>query len=99
VLGGLGQLALVHLHQFLVHLDLGRFQGGHLHELEVRVAGDLARQPEEGLLKVVVGLCGDVIILQIFLSVKNDGLGFDFSVFDVDLVTAEHNWNILAYAD
>jgi len=99
VLGGLSQLALVHLHQFLVHLDLGRFQGRHLHELEIRVAGDFSGQPEEGLFKVVVGLCGDVIILQIFLSVEYDCLGFDFSVFDVDLVSAEHNWDILADSD
>lgn len=48
----------------LVHLDLWREQGGHGDELQVRVTDQLAGQPQEGLLEVVVGLGGDVVVLE-----------------------------------
>lgn len=48
------QLGLVLLHQRRVDLHLGRGEGGGSDKLERRVADELAREPEEGLLKVVL---------------------------------------------
>ena len=55
-----------------VHGDLWGHEGGHGHELKVGVADQLPGQPEEGLLEVVVGLGGDVVILEVLLSVEHD---------------------------
>ncbi len=48
----------------LVHLDLGWGEGGHGDKLQIGVADQLASQPEEGLLEVVVRLGGDVVVLK-----------------------------------
>lgn len=48
---------------FLVHLDLWRQQRRHGDKLEVRVADQLAGQPQERLLEVVVGLGRNVVVL------------------------------------
>lgn len=66
---------------------------------ETRVANELASQPQEGLLEVVVGLGRDVVVLQVLLAVEGDGLGLDLSLLDVDLVAAEDNWDVLANTD
>lgn len=63
------------------------------------VADELASQPEEGLLEVVVGLGGDVVVLQVLLAVEGDGLGLDLSLLDVDLVAAEDDRDVLADTD
>lgn len=49
----------------LVHLDLGWGEGGHGDKLQIGVADQLASQPEEGLLEVVVRLGGDVVVLKV----------------------------------
>ena len=64
-----------------------------------RLTDELPRQPEEGLLKVVVGLGRDVVVLQVLLAVEHDGLGLDLAVLDVDLVAAQHDGDVLADAD
>ena len=46
-----------------VHGDLWGHQSGHSHELQVGVTDQLPGQPEERLLKVVVGLGRDVEVL------------------------------------
>jgi len=33
--------------------------------------------------------------LQVLFSVKDDGFGFDLSVFNVDLIATEHDGNVL----
>lgn len=66
---------------------------------ETGVANELASQPQEGLLEVVVGLGGDVVVLQVLLAVEGDGLGLDLSLLDVDLVAAEDDWDVLANTD
>ena len=43
---------------------LGRLEGGRLDEGEIRISDELAREPEEGLLEVVVRLGRDVVVLQ-----------------------------------
>lgn len=64
-----------------------------------RVANQLAGQPQERLLKVIVGLGGDIVVLQVLLSVEGDGLGLHFSLLDIDLVAGEDNRDILADTD
>ena len=51
---------------------------------------------EEGLFEVIIGLGTDIVVLQVFLAVECDSLGLYFSLFDIDLVSAEDNWDILA---
>lgn len=60
------------------------------------VADQLASEPEEGLLKVVVGLGRDVVVLEVLFPVERDGLGLDLALLDVDLVTAENDRDVLA---
>ena len=66
---------------------------------ELRVANQLASEPEERLLKVVVGLGRDVVVLEVLLAVESDGLGLDLALLDVDLVTAQNNGDVLADTD
>ena len=63
------------------------------------VADQLAAEPQEGLLKVVVGLGRDVVVLEVLLAVEGDGLGLDLALLDVDLVTAQDNRDVLADTD
>lgn len=63
------------------------------------VADQLPRQPQEGLLEVVVALGGDVVVLQILLAVESDRLCLDLAILDVDLVADQHDRDVLADAD
>lgn len=63
------------------------------------VADQLASEPQERLLEVVVGLGGDVVVLQVLLAVEGDSLGLDLALLDVDLVTAEDDGDTLADTD
>ena len=64
-----------------------------------RAVNNLPSEPKEGLLKIVIGLGRDVVILEILLAVKHDGLGLDLPVLDVDLVAGEDDGNVLTDAD
>lgn len=90
---------VVLLHQVVVNLDLRRSEGGCGNELKVRVADQLASEPQEGLLKVVVGLGRDIIVLQVLLAVECDGFCLDLALLDIDLVTAKNNWDVFADTD
>jgi hypothetical protein len=63
------------------------------------VANELACQPKERLLKVVVGLGGDVVVLKVLLSVESNGLGLYLSLLDINLVSGEDDGNIFADTD
>jgi len=63
------------------------------------VADELPGEPKERLLEVVVGLGGNVVVLEVLLAVESDGLGLDLALLDIDLVTAEDDWNVLADTD
>jgi hypothetical protein len=78
--GSCGHLGLVLANQVGVDGDLGGAQRGSLHERQVALARQLARQPQEGLLKVVVGLGRNVVVLQILLAVKRNVLGLDAAI-------------------
>ena len=60
------------------------------------VADQLPGEPQEGLLEVVVGLGGNVVVLEVLLAVEGDGLGLHLPLLHVDLVAAEHDRNVLA---
>ena len=75
----------------LVHGDLRRAQGGHGHKVQVRLATQLSRQPQERLLEVVVALGADVVVLQVLLAVECDVLSLDLAILDVNLPGSESN--------
>jgi len=62
------------------------------------VADQLPRKPQEGLLEVVVGLGGDVIVLEVLLPVEGDGLGLDLPLLHVHLVAGQDDGDVLAHA-
>jgi hypothetical protein len=66
---------------------------------ELRVTTELASEPEERLLEVVVGLGGNVVVLEVLLAVEGDGLGLDLALLHVDLVTGEDDGDVLADTD
>lgn len=81
-----------HCHDILeLHVNGNTNQGG--------VANELAGEPQEGLLEVVVGLGGDVVVLEVLLSVEGDGLGLNLSLLHINLVTAQDDGDVLANAD
>jgi len=54
---------------------------------------------QERLLKVVVGLCGDIVVLEVLLTVERDGLGLHLAFLHVDLVTTKNDGNVLTNTD
>jgi hypothetical protein len=63
------------------------------------VANEFAGQPEERLLEVVVGLRGNIVVLQVLLSVEGDGLRLDLSLLDINLVSGQDDGDVLADTD
>lgn len=74
------ELGLVLSHEGRVDLDLGRGEGRGGDELEVGVANQLASEPKEGSLEVVVGLRRDLEVLKVLLPVEGDGSGLDLAL-------------------
>ena len=58
-----------------------------------------SEEPDEGLLELIVGLGGDIIVLEVLLSVESDLLGLNLSVLDIDLVTDEGDGDVLTDSD
>lgn len=92
----LGHLLLVRVQSGLVDCNLRWCQSWGCDELKSAVSDQFSGQPEEWLLEVVVGLSGDVVVLQVLLSVKCDSLSLDLSLLHVDLVTAKDNRDVFA---
>lgn len=61
------------------------------------VSRKLACQPKERLFKVVVRLCGDIVILKVLLSVEGDLLGLDLTILNLHLVSSEDDRDVLAH--
>jgi len=91
---GLRQLAIVLLHQGSVNMDFSRLKCRSSDKIESRIPNKFASKPQEGLLKVVVGLGGYFEVLKVFLPVESHGGGLDFPLFDVDLISAQHDWDV-----
>lgn len=85
--------------QLLVDLDLRRRESRSGHELELGIADQFSRQPEERLLEVIVGLGRNVVVLEVLLAVECDGLSLDFALLDIDLVSAENDRDVFADTD
>lgn len=66
---------------------------------QLGVADQFPGEPQEGLLEVVVGLGGDIVVLEVLLAVEGDGLGLDLALLHINLVTAENDGNVLADTD
>lgn len=66
---------------------------------EGNIPDELAGQPQERLLKVVVGLGRDIVVLQVLLPVECDLLGLDLAILDVHLVSTEDDGNVHAYTN
>ena len=96
---GLGHLLVVLVKEILVDLNFRRGKCGRSNELQLRVANQLPRQPQEGLFKVIVGLCRDVVVLKVLLSMEGNRLGLDFALLDINFVAAENYRDVFADAD
>mmetsp|Transcript_16212 Transcript_16212/g.31650 ORF Transcript_16212/g.31650 Transcript_16212/m.31650 type:complete len:233 (-) Transcript_16212:18-716(-) len=93
------ELLLQLLHRSRVERNLGRAQRGRVDKGQVRVADNLAREPQKRLLKVVVGLGGDVVILQVLLPVEGDLFRLHLALLHIDLVADQHDRDGLAHAN
>ena len=81
---------------FSIESNLDWGQNWCLNKHEVRVIGKTAKEPDEGLLKLIVALGRDVVVLQVLLSVESDLSGFDSSVLLVDLVSDKDDGDVIA---
>lgn len=50
---------------------------------------------QERFLKVVVGLCRDIVVLEVLLAMECDSLGLHLAFLYVDLVAAKDDGNVL----
>lgn len=48
---------------------------------------------------MIVRFCADIIVLKVLLAVEGDHLWFDFAVFNIYLVAAKNDWNVLTNAN
>jgi hypothetical protein len=60
------------------------------------IANELAGEPEEGLLEVIIRLGRNVVVLEVLFPVEGDGLGLDLALLDIDLVAAENDGDVFA---
>ena len=60
------------------------------------VADELAGEPQEWLLEVVVGLGGDIVVLEVLLAVEGDGLSLHLTLLNINLVTGKNDGDVLA---
>jgi len=95
------QLSLILKPQLLrVNHNFSREKSWSGDEFERGVANfnELPREPEEGLLEVVVRLGGDLEVLEVLLSVERHSCGLDLSILDIHFITTQHDRDVLAYA-
>jgi len=98
-LGGVLHFLLVLLQQGLVDSGGWRGKSRSSNEFQSWVANELTCQPQERLLEVVVGLGGDVVVLEVLLSVECDGLSLYLSLLDINLVSGEDDGDVFADTD
>jgi len=92
------ELLLVLRHQSRIDLDFWRCERRSGDEFKGGVADELASEPQEWLLKVVVRLGRYLEVLQVLLPVEGNGAGLDFPLLDVDLVATQNDRDLLAHA-
>jgi hypothetical protein len=64
-----------------------------------RVSDQFSGQPQEGFLKVIIGLGRYIVVLKVLLAMESDCLCFDFALLHVDLVSGKNDWNVFTHAD
>jgi hypothetical protein len=94
LLSGVFQFFFVAMFGGLVEIELWGLKGRSFYKLKIVITRKLAGQPKEGFLKVVVGLCRNVIVLQVLLAMEGDLLCLDLSVLDFDLVSSQYDWDV-----
>ena len=57
-----------------------------------------SEKPDKWLFELVVTLGRDVVILQVLFPVECDLFGLHLSIFDVDLVANQADWNVLTHS-
>ena len=82
----------------VVKVSFRRLERWRFDKHQAVVSREFTSQPQKGLLKVVVGLGGNIIVLKVLLAVKGDLLGLDLAILDLDLVSNQANGNILTDA-
>lgn len=93
---GIGDFQLVLSLGCVVNDGFRRQESRGFDEVQGVVPRQLTCKPEKRLLEVVIGFGRDVVVLQVFLAVKGDLLGFDFAVFDLDLVSGKDDGDVFA---
>jgi len=91
------QFPRILLHQLTIDLDLSWGEGRRSDEFESRVANEFPREPQEGLLKIVVGLGGDLEVLEVLLAMECHRASLHFSLLYINFVPAQHNGDVLAH--
>lgn len=81
----------------LVERDLWGLDGEGLLELEIGSLGQLASQPAEGLLEVVVALRGNIVVGHVLALVECDVLGLHTALLHIALVAHEHDGDVAAH--
>ena len=80
----------------LTHLGFNGLEGKGFNEVKIRVTSQSSEDPEEGFFVLVVGLGGDVEILQVALPVEGDLAGLNFPVFLVYFVADKNDGDVVA---
>ena len=96
---GFGHLLVVLIQQLLVDLNLWGRKSGCCDKLKLGIANQLSGQPQEGLLKVIIGLGRNVVILEVLLAMECNRLRLDFTLLDINLVATEDDGDIFANTD
>ena len=73
----------------LGNFNLGRGEERSFDESEVTIVDHSTEEPDERLLELVVALSGDIVVLEVLLSVEGDLLGLNLAITDIDFVTDE----------
>lgn len=96
--GGLGgNESLVLLLGLQIDGGLGGHESGLLDQSELVVLGQLAKEVDEGLVVVVVGLDGDLVVCERLTAVISNLLGGNLTLSHVHLVTAQYHWDVGAH--
>ena len=68
-------------------------------EDQVGLVGESSGEPQEGLLEVVVASGRQIVVLQVSLAVELNVTGLHLSVLDIDLVSDQHDRDVLAHSN
>ena len=97
-LSGCGnEISLVPLLLSNVNVNLRGSKSRRLNKVKVLVPRKLPSEVQEGLLKVVVTLRGDLVVLKILLPVERHLLSLHLPVLHIDLVPAENDGDVLTH--